>query len=364
MKSSILIIALLFLAACAQNTEKIKIGVSEPFTGPPAFIGERIKNGIELAFKELPMEDQSQIELIYEDDGCTGKQALTAMQKLTSVDKIDYLLGPTCNTAAVPTIDILKESGTIYISTGVIGEKFASAGEHHFTLQPRVKDLMYKLADYAYDVKGARTMSIFHLNEEFGQESALHFGNRFTERGGRIVAKEDFAQTDNDFRTQISKLKEQPVDGILAVSYGSWLINQLKQMNELGLKTQLYGPVPIEDPALIKGTDELAEGIIYSYPDENPKTLKQLEFDKNYKENYNAEGEIYARMGYDSFAVLWDAVKKCNNEKACVQKELSRLKNHDGAGGLLSVDQEGIGKRNILIKMIKNGKFVYAEESK
>jgi len=217
---------------------------------------------------------------------------------------------------------------------------------------------MYKLADYAYDVKGARKLSIFYLNDEFGQESAKHFEDRFAQRGGTIIITENFAPSDNDFRTQITKLKEKVGDGIFMMSYGTWLVNQLKQMDELGLKTQFYGPVPVEDTKLLQVAGALAESIIYPYPDENPKTSKQIEFDKKYLANYNTPGELYARIGYDTFTVLWNAVKKCGKDKECIKRELSQLQNYDGAGGVLSVDAEGVGKRTILLKQIQNGAFI------
>jgi len=364
MKSvTITIFTLLFLSACVQveqPIEKIKIGILEPLTGTTAFIGERVKNSIELAHGELSSEDQALIELIYEDDGCNGKQAVTAVQKLTQTDMVDYIIGPTCNNAAIPTIEILRESGIIYISTGVISEKFAAAGEHHFTLQPRIKDLMYLLADYAY-AKEARNMSILYLNDEFGKESVLHFEKRFTELGGNIILKENFAPSDNDFRTQISKLKEQPVDGIFMMSYGSWLVNQLKQMDELGLKTPIYGPVPAQDPKLIEAAGKLAEGIIYPYPDEKTKIQSQIEFAEKYRTKYGIDTEIYAEIGYDTFNILMKVVKKCGKDKQCAKQQLSKLQGYKGAGGILSTDQDGVGKRSIVIKRINNGKFIYVE---
>jgi len=362
---TITIFALLFLSACIQveqPVEKIKIGVSQPFTGPAAFIGNWVRTGIEMAYSELPAENQSRIEFVFEDDGCTGKKGVDALQKLVSVDKVNFVIGPTCGNVIVPTIDLMRDSDTIYLTTGVIPELPTGAGDHHFTLQPRIRDLMYALAEYAYQ-NGARNLSVFYLDDEFGVESVKHFEKRFTEKSGKIVAKEKYGFADTDFRTQIAKLKDSPVDGVFIMSYGSWLINQLKQMDELGWKPQIYGPVPVQDPKLIEAAGKLAENIIYPYPEDREKAQKQIEFEAKYKERFGTVPEIYSTIGYDSFSALWQAIDKCGTNKVCVKKELAQL-NFKGAGGIISLDADGIGKRNILIKQIKNGKFEFAEVEK
>lgn len=355
---------LLIFVSCKTQEATIKIGVSQPLTGPTAFVGEWIKQGLDLAYSELPKEEQSQIVLVYEDDMCNGQQAVTAMQKLVNIDAIDFVIGPTCNAAIIPTQDFMRESGAVYLTTGVITEKAAAAGDHHFTLQPRIKDLMKKLASHAYKVDGMRAMSIFYLDDEFGVESSQFFERYFTELGGKIVAKERFAPKDTDYRTQITKLKQHKVDGIFMMSYGPFLVNQLKQMDELKLKSQLYGPVPVQDAKLLQAAGKLAEGLTYPYPQETTKSQKQIEFEERYKAKFGIQPELYSTIAYDTFNILHQIIGQCGKDKTCAKNNLITLQNYQGVGGVLSFDEEGIGKRSIIIKQVKNEKFVIAENDK
>jgi branched-chain amino acid transport system substrate-binding protein len=349
------ILMLVLMTACVQDAQPIKIGVLQPLTGPTAFIGERIKNGVMLAYDELPQEEKNKIQLIFEDDACNGKQAITAAQKLIEVDTIDYLIGPTCNAAAVSVLQKFTSANIVTLTTGVITEGLAtSGGTNHYTLQPRIKDLMYKLADHVYET-GARKVSILYLNDEFGLESAKHFEQRFMNNGGKILTKELFAPTETDYRTSINKLKQQPNDAVFMMSYGPFLINQLKQMKELGYKPKMYGPVPVEDANLIKAAGTLADGIVYPYPADNVKNSEQAKFERKYMLKHGIAPDIYPSIAYDTFKVLLTAIKECDDNE-CVQNRLM-VKNYRGAGGTINLDSEGIGVRNIVIKQIRNGTF-------
>lgn len=340
----------------------VKIGVSQAFNGPRAFIGERIRNGIEMAYGDLPEDERAKISLVYEDDNCMGAQALTAMHNLVENHEADYVIGPTCNAAILPVIDYMKEKWAVFLTTGVANDKTAKAGDNHFTIMPLTKELMMILADYAYDKEESRTLTILYIDDEFGQENFQYFRERFESRGGRIVATEKFLPSDTDFRSQLTKLKGVKSDGMFAMSYGSWLINQLKQMDELGYKTKVFGPVPVEDDNVIKNTGDLAEGLIYVYPQAAEKSKKRLDFEQRYREKYSADPELYATTAYDTFNILHGAIKSCGKDKECAKTWLSKMAGFESLEGQIAFDSDGVGKRSIVIKEIKDGKFVTIEQ--
>ena len=336
---------------------KVNVGVSLPLTGHAAFGGIRAREGIEMAYSDLPEGERADINLIFEDDKCLGKDGLEAVHKLIETDKADYILGPVCNAALAPNYDFLKEKGIPDLSLGIITDSSAALGEFHFTLSSRVRDLMRPLADYAYQKKGARSIAILYLEDEFGQESTKYFEQYFTEQGGKIVSKEHFGPTETDFKTQLAKIESKKPDGIFLMSYGAMIISQIRQMDELGIKAQVYAPVPVHDPDVITALGEKADGIIYSYPYEQTKSPVQSSFEERLKTQGKVP-EYYRTIAYDSSRALFAAIRSCGQDKACVKAFLSSLKDFDAAGGRISLDDEGIGVRKISINTIRDGKFV------
>ena len=99
------VITLITHTKTSKNTTKIKIGVIVPLSGEGAQFGEEIKNGIEIALKQNNLRDR--FEIIYEDGKIDPKTSLSAYQKLSSLDKVNIIigpLGPNTTLAVAPTL--------------------------------------------------------------------------------------------------------------------------------------------------------------------------------------------------------------------------------------------------------------------
>jgi branched-chain amino acid transport system substrate-binding protein len=132
-------------------------------------------------------------------------------------------------------------------------------------------------------------------------------------------------------------------------------------MQEIGLDNiQIYGINTFEVPAVLEEVSDFAEGAVYPIPaDKNPpKSVEK--YSKEFKDKYGRENGVYSANGYDTFSVLLGAINSCGHENQdCVIEELSSLRDYEGANGLLSVDENGIGIYDgIMLKTVKNGKFV------
>ena len=86
------ILAVLLLAGCAtvptQQVDTLKFGVMAPLTGDAAAYGLSVQKGIDLAKKNLGLD----VELIYEDSRCDAKEAVTAINKLISLDGVQAVI--------------------------------------------------------------------------------------------------------------------------------------------------------------------------------------------------------------------------------------------------------------------------------
>ena len=95
--------------AQTARSEKFKVGVIAPLSGPLAEYGLAAKNGIEMAKNKNP-ENFKNIEFIYEDSQWVPKMALSAFDKLRSVDKVSIVLnwGNPTTEALAPVAELSK----------------------------------------------------------------------------------------------------------------------------------------------------------------------------------------------------------------------------------------------------------------
>ncbi len=89
--------------------DPIKVGVIAPFSGPFADYGESVRAGI------LAAGTSSDIQFIFEDEKCEAKDTVTAFQKLTSIDRVHFILGPGCGSPQEAIVPLLLDTKTVVV---------------------------------------------------------------------------------------------------------------------------------------------------------------------------------------------------------------------------------------------------------
>ncbi|MBW2991330.1 ABC transporter substrate-binding protein, partial [Candidatus Woesearchaeota archaeon] len=141
---AIAIAILIFLTACTDmpagevvREEPIRIASVLPLTGPAAYAGTWISQGLELALEEVNREggvNGRPLEIIYEDDQCNPQRAVTAMNKLIYADGIKVVLGPQCSSGILAAAPIAEKEEVIILAPIGSSPKITHAGDFIFRL--------------------------------------------------------------------------------------------------------------------------------------------------------------------------------------------------------------------------------------
>ncbi|MCK4458341.1 MAG: ABC transporter substrate-binding protein [Methanosarcinales archaeon] len=137
----ILIGVVLFLAviagACLQDTQpdEIRIGAILPLTGEAAEYGEDAKLGIDLAVEEINAAggiNGKRIQVVYEDSQATPSQGVSAIQKLTTVDKVPVIIGAMASSVTLAIAPIAEENKVVLLSPASSAPQITEAGDYIF----------------------------------------------------------------------------------------------------------------------------------------------------------------------------------------------------------------------------------------
>ncbi len=130
----ILIIAgLVFLNFSGKGSDSVvHVGVSLALTGPNASIGERVKNGIDIAYTELSEEEKKHIKISYEDDKSNAKDALSAVNKLINIDKAVSVIGLIRSDQVLATAPTFNERHITLLSPTAGADEITTAGDYIF----------------------------------------------------------------------------------------------------------------------------------------------------------------------------------------------------------------------------------------
>ena len=359
MKNIVFLVTILVLLAGCAPAEKgpVKIGFVGPFSGGPAQFGEMMQHGLDAALQELPESERAKFVIIKEDDKGKAVDAVTAVKKLIEVDDVDFVIGPMMNEAVIATENLFEENKVIALTIGLPSNKIANMGAYHFSFSPEIEYLMETMAGKVFSL-GFKRVAVIHMNAAFEKENDIHFVNHFKALGGEVVIDEAFDKGTADYRTGLAKIKQADPDALMIMAHTGELNNILQQVNELGMgNLPKFGIHAAETPMLLK-VGPIAEGFIYPYPADKQQSPASQRYAQRYVELFKTSPDPYSSNVYDSFKILVDALDKCNNDKECVRNRIAGLQNYEGANGVLTLDDRGVGTyKEIMLKTVRNGAF-------
>ena len=118
--------AVILAGTGAQGQEKLKIGIIATLSGPPAVLGQQLRNGFNLAVKDLNGKlGGRDVEVIVADDELKPDLAVNKVKALVDRDKVDFVVGPIFSNILAAIMKPVTEGGAILISPNAGTSNFA-----------------------------------------------------------------------------------------------------------------------------------------------------------------------------------------------------------------------------------------------
>lgn len=351
-----LIASLLFAASCVQKGNEnastngggdtIKVGVYADLTGTTASFGQSTKNGIELAVEEINNAGGvlgKKIQLVVEDDQGRPEQAKTVVSKLINQDKVQAVLGEVASTNSLAAAPVAQEAKIPMITPSSTNPKVTQVGDYVFRvcfIDPFQGSVA---AQYAAKNLNAKTAAIFgDVQSDYSKGLSEVFKAEFTKAGGKIVSEQSYAQTDPDFKGQLTAIRAAKPDVIYIPGYYGQVGIIAKQARELGMNMPLLGGDGWDSPDLWKlGGDALKNSYISNhYSADNPAPEIQ-NFVKAYQAKFGTKPDSLAALAYDSAKVLADSLKRAGSaDPQKLRDAIAQTSNFDGVTGKITINAE------------------------
>lgn len=333
------------------KSEKIKVGVILPLTGQYSAIGDGVKKSMEMNLDLLPIKDKQKIELIFEDDKYTAKDALSAYQKLTSLDGVDIIVS-----LSSPTVEITKpevnKSGQIMF---ILGDELSHDSDRVFQLMPQGSGLFTSLAQEA--AKHYKSINVIYASDNnlFKTNSDLFKNSAPTNMKVNLVP----IQTNSDIRTEVSKVAKSGMEAyaiFVPLEAGVKILNEMKKYpidSKPSLLCDANIALTIEQYISLVGVD-IFEGCIATVMSET----KTSEFVDLYKNTYSTNPQFGSDFGYDAVTIVKDLISIPKDQWV----EKIKATSFDGVSGHVSFDDNGTRLPASERHIFRDGKFVKLEE--
>lgn len=297
-------------ALAPAAAEPLKIGLIATLSGPSAALGVHMRNGFQLALKELGGKLGGEpTEVIVVDDELKPDVAVAKVKGLVERDKVDLVGGLVFSNVAIAAQRQLKETGTLVISANAGPSQLAGAGcDANFFQVSTQNDQNHEVMGKYAQEKGYKRVVLLAPNYQAGKDSMAGFKRYYK---GSIVDEMFTPLGQLDFSAELAKLAASEADAIFTFMPGGMGVALVKQFNQSGLakKVQFLSAFTVDETTL-PAVKDAAEGMLSGAqwaPDIDNSQNKA--FVAAYEKEYGAPPSLYASQGYDLARLIDGAVR-------------------------------------------------------
>lgn len=330
------------------SAEKIHVGVILPLSGQYAALGESDRNAILMAKEELKADN---IELYFEDDKYDAKTAVTAYQKLKSINNIDVVIvlsapsiqsiAPRTNEANIPLLGL---GGTIVYEKDTV-----------FQLMPS-SNLLFPTLGKLYGEK-YKKIAVAHSNAALFVENTNAFMKGIP---SGVTAQDITISPASDYRTEVQKIIATNPDAVTAFMPKEEAIKFLQALRvqdrdgKIKIVCDFGFEIAPDEYAKAIGKERL-EGCVST----NIADTVTPEFKERYKTQFGSDVQITADFAYDAIGIIQTLSKRYPKQDWVKELSSSGFEYTGGVSGNMKFSEDGT--RLDLppkVNVYKEGKFV------
>jgi branched-chain amino acid transport system substrate-binding protein len=250
---------------------EVTFGMWAAFTGPVAHLGTSTRDGFTLAVNEANAAGGihgRKLKLVSYDDGGSPQEALAAVRRLISQDRVFALAVGSTSGATLPVIPLINQAKIPFISgTSSNVRLLEPHSPYIFRGYPNDKWQGSRLADYVAEKGKSKRPGILYVTDDYGKGAFDVLVQRFKEKYGvSFVAAEQYNKGDQDFSAQLLRIKQSNPDAVIVWAFAPDAAIIVRQARELGITVQLYGGAGTATPLFPKGAGPVGSGYLAEYP--------------------------------------------------------------------------------------------------
>ncbi|EKD24399.1 MAG: branched chain amino acid ABC transporter periplasmic ligand-binding protein [uncultured bacterium] len=310
----------------------INIGAILSLTSYGASDGESIKNGLELARKDL-IKENIIVNIDYFDDGTDPKQVVSGVQYMKSKN-IDIVFGPIWSYLGDAALAVVGGSNITLLAPSLTSEVVQQASSQIVFGQAKNAEKLPATTAWMQE-NNIKKPAIIVNQIAWGNVHATMFAEAVKNAGGIVVLNEEigFGKEKETLPGLIVKAKFLGADAILWAGSNDGEVIIISEMQKLGMKMPLFadeGVMTAFNSGLISKDITVP---VYTW-----NKAMHPEFVAKFKAEYNKEPDHYADAAYDMLIAAAKTVSK--NGTSNLKANLNSL-NYTGYAGTYQFDEKG-----------------------
>lgn len=344
------VFALMGLPQPAAAQDRVTIGVLTALTGPLAAPGRFQMNGFNLAVEELNEAGGIQVgnrrlrvELRTYDTRGNPAEGATAMQRLTTVDRVPVVLGELSSGVVAAIGPIAADNEVPFVMTVPTGPNLTKQNNRYlFRVNAHNDQLTVALAEVAR-ARSWQPLAFIAWNNDAGRGGVAGMRSALPQ-GWPIAYTGFFNVGEVDFSAHVTNMRNAGARAVMLLmdeEPGSLAISQIRAA---GLSAQLIGTLAMGSDRFLARLDaaRLNGMVQYNAFPPNAPIARIQNFSRRYRAKFNEEAHGFAAQSYDGLMVAAAAITAAGTatDARRVRDALART-DYQGVIGQIRFDAEG-----------------------
>jgi branched-chain amino acid transport system substrate-binding protein len=357
------------------QSEPLRMGSIFSYTGPAAFLGDRMKRSVELFIDEVNRKGGiggRKVELFVYDAASESSKAVLAAKRLIEQDRVDVIVGdgnrsdiglaiiPTVQRAQVPLMSV---SGATSLVEPV--------KDRAWVFKSTVNDVevVARLLDF-FKKKGIKDVAMLNDTGAFGVSARDVLRAQAPGAGISVVAWEEFQPSDNDLTTQLTRIRSTNAQAVICWTVTPAGVVFLKNARQLGLRQMLVHGFGFVADRYMQLAGDAAEGLLLTslkfpvvdqLPDSDPINATILDYKARYRDKFKEDTDVYGGQAWDGISMVAHVISKVGGGHDKIRSGLeTEIKEFKGVGGIFTFSPQkhwGLAKSDVVMIEWRQGKF-------
>ena len=310
---------LVSVSSCGDtdDPEVLTVGVAFPLSGVSQGLGERMKNGVELAVQEINGSSLlvgKELRLVFEDTEGTPDGAEKAFRKLIDEHSVGAIIGPWSSSSTKRTAPVANQAKVVAISptSAASPDGITAPGDFIFRTSLTVDKLVPEgITKTKSLLKYSKAATIANEADTFSMSSNDKVLSELKEQDVEIVAEHTFSIEKNDpvlpdLSDQLGDIKEKGADVVFISALSQGRQGVIIKARQMGITASLIvSLLTVTDVASAENYTGPSEGVYTLTSWVAGSTPRSMDFVGSYRMKYGGEiPDAYSARAYATANVL------------------------------------------------------------
>ena len=356
------------VSSCGDGDEEIMVGAVVPLTGALKATGEGMRNGFELAVKEINASSPpggKRIRLLVEDDESDADATQAAYDRL--VDRnVPVILGPFLSSSTDNiVVPLSKREKVVAIGPTSAANGLSAKSDYLFRTTLSVSRLVPEGVRCITALENYENVAaIVNAADTFSMSSHDEMKKAFTENDLTLASEQEFRRTGNeelpDLTEQLDAVRGADALFISALPPGRKGV--MVQARRLGINIPFVHTLLTITEAADANKQQAgsAEGAVsFSSWSTGIDTPGNTAFLRSYRDEYGEAANAFAARSYASVYILARAISDAggSTDSEAIRDALAGIRNLDTVLGRFSFDENGDAVYDPVVEVVEDGAF-------